>query len=78
MTDMIVDPRLVCAEQRAAELLTTLQSAVNGDPHWRRNATQLLHYINTTDVKEQVAARLREIDALKRAAEILEDVCNGT
>jgi hypothetical protein len=78
MTDTI---KLVVAERRAAELLTVLQSAVNGDPHWRIDARRLLGKIDRLDMPEPMSEeerdRLREIDARKRAAEILGDVCNG-
>lgn len=34
------------AALRAPQLVEVLQRAVNGDPHWRRDAAQLLHLIH--------------------------------
>ena len=73
---MTVELRLVVAEMRASELLTTLQAAVNGDSHWRVYAGQLLREINEGVLPPRYAEALREVNARKRAAEILADVCD--
>jgi hypothetical protein len=70
MNDMIL---MVVAEMRCAELLRALQSAVNGDPHWRQKAAWLLADIEALRLPAPAFERLREIDARKRAAEILHD-----
>lgn len=74
---MNIDPTLICAELRAADLLTTLQKAYNGDPHWRREAGDLLHSIRNHILPQQATNRLVEIDCLRRAAEIMEDVADA-
>jgi len=71
---MTVDHKLVCAELRAAELLCALQSAVNGDPHWRQKAAWLLADIEALRLPAPAFEKLREIDARKRAAEITADI----
>jgi len=71
------DLRLVLAEMRAGDLLTALQSALNGDPHWRANAAQLLEDIRNLIIPAAIVPKFLEIDAKKRAAEILEDHCRG-
>ena len=73
----MTDIRLVVAEQRAAELLCALQSAVNGDPHWRQKAAWLLADIEALRLPAPMFEKLREIDARKRAMEILEDCTHG-
>ena len=65
--------RAVVAEMRAADLVSTLRHAVAGDAHWRLEAKQLLADIDG-GVASSIEA-LHEIDACKRAAEILNDVC---
>ena len=72
----MTDTKLICAEMRASELLSTLQSALNGDSHWRLRAAVLLREINEHIIPERFTEALREADARKRAAEILNDVCN--
>jgi hypothetical protein len=72
MTDRV----LIVAEMRAAELLTALTSAIRGDPHWRMKASGLLRSIARYELPEPATEALREVDARKRAAEILNDVCN--
>ena len=74
---MTVDIRLVVAEMRAAELLTTLQSAVHGDAHWRLNAGKLIAEINDCVLPARCTAALREVDARKRAAEVMDDLVDG-
>ena len=73
---MTVELRLVVAEMRAAELLTTLQSALNGDAHWRLQAANLLGEINDCVLPKHTTEALREIDARKRAAEMMMDLCD--
>jgi hypothetical protein len=68
--------RAVVAEMRAADLVTTLRHAVAGDAHWRREAQQLLADIDNGVLRPCSIEALHEIDARKRAAEILNDVCN--
>ena len=70
MTDM----RIVCAEMRAAELLATLQAAVDGAPNWRLQARMLLDDIEALRLPPKAFDRLKELDALRRAAEIMGDV----
>jgi hypothetical protein len=72
-----MDPIQIVAEMRAAELMNALQQAIDGMPHWRRNATDLLDEIGNLVLPELSIEALREADARKRAAEILEDACNG-
>ena len=64
---------LIVAENRAAELLTALTSAVRGDPHWRMKASSLLRSIARYELPEPTTEALLEVDARKRAAEILDD-----
>jgi hypothetical protein len=66
--------RAVVAEMRAADLVAALQSALNGNPHWRIHAAVLLREINTGVLPPRYSEALREVDARKRAAEILNDV----
>lgn len=70
---MTVDPKLICAELRASDLLCVLQSAYNGAPHWRRDAGQLLRSIERLELPEPLPERLRETDHRKRVAEIIAD-----
>lgn len=72
MTDRI----LIVAEMRAAELLTALEDAVRGNSHWRMKAAGLLRSIARYELPPQCSEALRELDGRKRAAEILNDVCN--
>ena len=65
-TEMV---RAVVAEMRAADLVAALQAAVAGESHWRLRATVLLREI------DEGVLRPGGIDARKRAAEILNDVC---
>jgi hypothetical protein len=73
----MTDITLVCAELRAGELLAMLISALNGAPHWRLHAAELVRAIEDHELPELSIDALREADARKRAAEILEDACNG-
>ena len=73
---MTVDMRLVVAEMRAGALLALLAAAVAGAPHWRSMATVLLDEIENYVLPEPATEARREVDARKRAAEILNDVCN--
>jgi hypothetical protein len=68
--------RAVVAEMRAADLVTTLRHAVAGESHWRREAQSLLADIDNGVLRPSSIEALREVDARKRAAEILNDVCN--
>ena len=70
----MTDIRLVCAEMRAAELLATLQAAVDGAPNWALQARMLLDDIEALRLPPKAVERLREIDALRRAAEIMTDL----
>jgi hypothetical protein len=70
MTDHI----LIVAEMRAAELLTALEDAVRGNPHWRMKAAGLLRSIARYELPEPATEALRETDARKRAAEIMGDL----
>jgi hypothetical protein len=74
---MTVDPILIIAEMRAGELVAALQRAVNGEAHWRLEASKLLTEIADCVLPEPATEALREIDARKRAAEVLEDVISG-
>jgi hypothetical protein len=69
-----VDPKLIVAELRAGELLNTLRSAVDGATHWRTDAKRLLADIDALRLPLPAFERLREIDAMKRAAEIAQDM----
>lgn len=71
MTDRV----LIVAEMRAAELLTALEDAVRGNPHWRMKASGLLRSIARYELPEPATEALREVDARKRAAEIMGDLC---
>jgi hypothetical protein len=68
--------RAVVTEMRAADLAQALRHAVAGDAHWRLEAQQLLSDIDNGVLRPGGTEALREIDARKRAAEILSDVCN--
>ena len=65
--------RAVVAEMRAADLVSTLRHAIAGDAHWRLEAKQLLADIDGGVLRPYSIEALREIDARKRAAEILDD-----
>ena len=67
--------RAIVSEMRAADLVSTLRHAVAGDAHWRREAAQLLADIDSGILRPSSIEALHEIDARKRAAEILNDVC---
>jgi hypothetical protein len=67
---------LIVAECRAEELLAALQAAVAGQPHWRLHATTLLRAIANHKLPEPQIEALREIDARKRAAEMMDDLCH--
>jgi hypothetical protein len=69
--------RAVVAEMRAADLLVALQAAIRGDAHWRACAATLLREINAGVLRPSGIEALREVDARKRAAEILNDVCDA-
>jgi hypothetical protein len=73
MTDHIK----IIAEMRAGELLTALEDAVKGNPHWRMKASGLLRSIARYELPEPATEALREVDARKRAAEIMSDLCDG-
>lgn len=73
----MTDAKLIVAELRAAELLTALQAAVDGAPHWRLEAARLLQQIENLNLPELTIEALREADARKRAAEILADTYQG-
>ena len=73
MTDHIK----IVAEMRAGELLTALEDAVKGNPHWRMKASGLLRSIARYELPEPATDALREVDARKRAAEIMGDLCDG-
>ena len=72
-TDTHTDTVRIVAEMRAGELLTALRHAVDGRAHWRPIAAELLRQIDDLELPEPACDRLREIDARKRASEILED-----
>ena len=67
--------RAILTEMRAAELAQCLRHAIAGAAHWRREATQLLADIDNGVLRPRSIEALHEIDARKRAAEILNDVC---
>jgi hypothetical protein len=69
--------RAVVAEMRAADLVTTLRHAVAGDAHWRLEAKQLLADIDNGVLRPGGLEALREVDARKRAAEIMGDLVDG-
>jgi hypothetical protein len=69
-----VDPKAICAEMRAVDLLVALANAVNGAPNWRLHARMLLADIEALRLPKPAFERLRELDAMKRAAEIAQDV----
>jgi len=73
----MMDPKLVVAEMRAGELLCALQKAVDYQEHWLLEARALLDEINNMILPDEVVGRLRELDGLKRSAEIMEDACHG-
>ena len=73
----MTDPSQIVAEMRAGELRLALLAAVNGHSHWRMNANQLLREINELVLPPLATEALREIDARKRAAEIMSDACSG-
>ena len=73
----MTDIKLVVAEQRTGELLTTLQSAVDGAPHWRQKAAWLLADIEALRLPAPAFEKLREIDARKRQAEQMEDAVDA-
>jgi N12 class adenine-specific DNA methylase len=70
----MIDRKLIVAEMRAGDLLSALQAAVNGDHHWRHHAHTLLDDIDNLRLPDLATARLREIDATKRAIEIADDL----
>jgi hypothetical protein len=55
-------------------LLVCLQAAVNGDSHWRLKASMLLADIEALRLPKPAFERLREIEARKRAAEVMADI----
>jgi hypothetical protein len=73
----MIDPRLICAEIRASELLAALENAVQGKPRWRSNAHSLLHDIAACQLPPRSIEALREADARKRAAECMDDICRS-
>ena len=73
----MTDTRLIVAECRAGDLLATLQSAVNGDAHWRPIAKALLADINNLVLPPPLIDQLRAIDGRKRAAKCMDDLCRG-
>jgi hypothetical protein len=74
---MTVDPKLICAEMRAGELLVVLQHALVGHSHWRLEAATLLREIGDCVLPARCTEALREVDARKREAEIMGDLCDG-
>ena len=68
--------RAVVAEMRAGDLVATLQAAVRGDAHWRLRATVLLREIDDGVLPPRYSEALREAEARKRAAVILNDPYN--
>jgi hypothetical protein len=66
MTDHIK----IIAEMRAGELLTALEDAVKGNPHWRMKASGLLRSIARYELPEPATEALREV-------EIMSDLCDG-
>jgi hypothetical protein len=72
-----MDHKLVVADCRAAELLSALQSAVDGAPHWRQKAAWLLADIEALRLPAPAFEKLREIDARKRAMEQMEDAVDA-
>jgi hypothetical protein len=60
--DRMTDMTLIVAEMRAGELLATLQAAVDGAPHWRSEAKQLLHSIADLELPEPVPEQLRDTE----------------
>jgi hypothetical protein len=70
-----VDPKAICAEMRAVDLLVALTNAVNGAPNWRLRARILLDDIAALRLPKPAFQRL--LDAMKRAAEQTEDVTNA-
>lgn len=66
--------RAIITEMRAADLATTLRHAVAGDAHWRLEAKNLLADIDNLVLRPSCREALREIDARKRASEILTDI----
>jgi hypothetical protein len=73
---MTVELHLVVAEMRASELVAALQRAVNGEAHWRLEASKLLTEIADCVLPEPQIQALREVDARKRAAEMMMDLCD--
>jgi len=73
----MTDRCLIVAEMRAAELLTALTDAVHGNKLWRWKAAALLRSIARYELPEPATERLREVDARKRAAEMMMDLCRG-
>jgi hypothetical protein len=74
---MMVDTRLIVAECRAGDLLVALQDAVDGAPHWRLHAAKLLRAISDHELPDLSIEALREADARKRAAEVMDDICRS-
>jgi hypothetical protein len=72
MTDHV----LIVAELRAGELLMALEDALHGHAHWRFRASELLRSIARCELPNYTTEALREVDARKRAPEILADVCS--
>lgn len=73
----MTDITLICAEMRAGELLTRLIHALNGAPHWRLHAAKLVQEIKNHELPEPATEALREVDARKRAAEVMDDLIDG-
>jgi hypothetical protein len=69
--------RAVVTEMRAADLAQALRHAVAGDAHWRLEAKRLLDDIDNGVLRPCGVEALREVDARKRAAEIMGDLCDG-
>jgi hypothetical protein len=61
----------------AAELLAALEDAVRGNSHWRFRASALLRSIARYELPPLATEALRKIDGRKRAAEIMNDACQG-
>jgi hypothetical protein len=69
--------RTVVTEMRAADLAQALRHAVAGDAHWRLEAEALLADIDNGVLRPSSIEALREVDARKRAAEIVDDLVDG-
>jgi hypothetical protein len=69
--------RAVVTEMRAADLAQALRHAVAGDAHWRLEAKRLLDDIDNGVLRPSSTEALREVDARKRAAKVMDDLIDG-